>query len=438
MRPSLLQPLWLALWLLAINFLVFLLLTTTVRPWLDDYIAAHYEARLQEARKVMSRYFSSHAEDWESTARALGERLGARCNIVPANRHNFSEAVLARLRQASAKQGVIDPVKHFIYVPLDGKQVAVLDPPPHPAWLLMLDRDLHWLVALGVNVLLVYLYLRYRERRWSRLEEEIRKLPGMDEVDSGEEKDLLDQIRRLREVLARRQREHGSLMLLQRDLLHGVAHEFRSPMARIQFALEMTEDADENEQAELREGMRQALSDLDKLVQELLYYARLKDSRSELRISSLTLEPLLTSCLEQVSPFYPDVAFRLIDQAGDVQVQGDERLMKRMLLNLLRNAGRFARSRCEVSLLVEQDHVLIRIEDDGVGIPPGKVSRIFEPFTRLDPSRSRDSGGCGLGLAIVASIVRKHGGKIEVRDSDLGGACFEIILDAAGHSTSTE
>ena len=426
MRASPLQPLWLALGLAAVNLVMFLLLTTTLRPWLDNFVADSYEAVLEDARSAMHQYFSSStAADWESICNALNAKLDARCSIVPGNSHNFSEAVLKRLQQPAARQGVIDPVEHFIYHPLDKEHIAVLDPPPYPRWLVILGQDLHWLVAVMVNILLVYLYLYYRERRWTELEREIMKLPGME--DLGEEvQDIFEKVRRLQGVLADAREEHANLLLLQRDLLHGVAHEFRSPMARIQFALEMTEDADEAEQAELRAGIHQALNDLDKLVQELLYYARLKDSRSELDVAPLKLGDLLDACLEQVSPFYPDVRFHLSDEAQDARIQGDERLLKRMLLNLLRNAGRFARSRCEISIRLDNETVVIRIEDDGVGIPPGKVQRIFEPFTRLDPSRSRDSGGCGLGLAIVMSIVRKHGWSIQVRDSLLGGACFEV------------
>ncbi|BAO45688.1 ATP-binding protein [Thiolapillus brandeum] len=428
MRPSLIQPLWLALGLVVINLVMFLLLTTTLRPWLDDFVTDRYDEVLQNARSSMQHYFSSStAANQQGIADALSKKLNSRCSIVPANRHNFSEAIMKRLRQPAAQQGLIDPVEHFIYYPLGKDHVAVLDPPPYPRWLMALSRDLHWILAVAINILLVYFYLRYRERRWSILEREIMKLPGMASIDNREQ-DIVEKVRQLNKLLADVQEEHGNLLLLQRDLLHGVAHEFRSPMARIQFALEMTEDADEAEQADLRAGIHQALNDLDKLVQELLYYARLKDSRSELDISSVKLMDLLASCMDHVSPFYPGIRFDLNADDPGVVIQADERLMKRMLLNLLRNAGRFAQSQCRIAIRHTEDRYLIRIEDDGSGVPPGKVKRIFEPFTRLDPSRSRDSGGCGLGLAVVDSIVRKHGWRIIVGESDLGGACFEVEI----------
>ena len=435
MRSELLRPLWLAMGLALANLVLYLLLTTSIQPWLDDFIAHRYEQVLQDAQTSMETYFSSSTEEnWENTAIALGEKFDTRCNIVPRNKHNFPASILKRLQQASSATGMIDPLQHFIYFPLDQNFVAVLDPPPYPKWLMVLGKDLHWLVAIVFNILLVYFYLRHREKQWSVLEQELLKLPGMESVNQ-RSPDVIDKIRELQAVLADNQKEHRSLLLLQRDLLHGVAHEFRSPMARIQFALEMIEDADEEEQAELRSGIHQALNDLDKLVQELLYYARLKDSQSELVVSSIQLEPLLASCVEQVAAFYPETKFQLSVEAEHAMVVADERLMKRMVLNLLRNAGRFAQSQCQISITYTDRKHLIRIEDDGSGIPPGKTERIFEPFTRLDPSRSRDSGGCGLGLAIVASIISKHHWTIVISDSSLGGACFEIGMPDPGEAS---
>jgi two-component system sensor histidine kinase RstB len=420
--------LWLALGLVAINLLVFLLLTTSFQPWLDKVVTNSYDEILKDARSTTQQYFSSGTADhWENTATALGNKLNTRCSIVPRNKHNFTATVLKRLQQPSANQGLIDPVEHFIYYPLDKDFVAVIDPPPYPQWLQVLGEDIHWLVAIIFNVLLVYLYLRHREKQWSILERELLKLPGIESVDT-DTPDILDRVRQLQTVLAYNRKEHRSLLTLQRDLLHGVAHEFRSPMARIQFALEMLEDADEEEQYELRNGIHQALNDLDKLVQELLYYARLKDSQSEVIMAPVILNTLLASCIDQVSEFYPQTRFYLHADPDNTPVLADERLMKRMIVNLLRNAGRFADSQCKISFQHSDQNTRIKVEDDGTGIPPGKTQRIFEPFTRLDPSRSRDSGGCGLGLAIVASIVSKHQWSIAISDSNLGGACFEISI----------
>ena len=111
-------------------------------------------------------------------------------------------------------------------------------------------------------------------------------------------------------------------------------------------------------------------------------------------------------------------------------ILANERLIERAVINVLRNAGRYARSECRVSCDHDRRGFTLIIEDDGPGIPPGKRERVFEPFTRLDPSRSRDSGGSGLGLAIVKSIAELHGGHVNIGESDLGGVKLIMFLPA--------
>ena len=104
----------------------------------------------------------------------------------------------------------------------------------------------------------------------------------------------------------------------------------------------------------------------------------------------------------------------------------EPRLMARALGNVLQNARRYAKQRVEVDAAINADTCRIVIDDDGPGIPEADRARIFEPFTRLDTSRNRDSGGYGLGLAIAQRIAQWHGGNIGVEDSPLGGARFVI------------
>ncbi len=210
-----------------------------------------------------------------------------------------------------------------------------------------------------------------------------------------------------------------------RDLLHGVAHEFRSPMARLSFALDMAE-AEQPKPAvkELIEQMSQALTELDMLVKEVLNYSRLEHGVSELKREEVSVSETVKKIIEQQQQLHPQLFFE--DLSADTTIIVDSQLFHRAVVNLVRNAARFAESRVRINC---QHHVigfLFTVEDDGPGIPPGKRARIFEPFTRLDPSRSRDSGGSGLGLAIVKSISTLHQGRVEVSDSPLGGALFTL------------
>ncbi len=104
----------------------------------------------------------------------------------------------------------------------------------------------------------------------------------------------------------------------------------------------------------------------------------------------------------------------------------DSKYLTRALVNVLRNAVRYAKSK--VALTVERDggRTMISVDDDGPGVPPRERHRLFEPFTRVEGSRGRDSGGVGLGLAIVKSVAEWHGGEAHISDSPLGGARVSI------------
>ncbi|MGO3911639.1 ATP-binding protein, partial [Huaxiibacter chinensis] len=102
----------------------------------------------------------------------------------------------------------------------------------------------------------------------------------------------------------------------------------------------------------------------------------------------------------------------------------DMRLMERVLDNLINNALRYSEKTLRVSLAAEESQARLTVEDDGSGIAADERDKIFEPFVRLDPSRDRATGGCGLGLAIVHSIAQAMGGQVSCETSDLGGAKF--------------
>ncbi len=96
--------------------------------------------------------------------------------------------------------------------------------------------------------------------------------------------------------------------------------------------------------------------------------------------------------------------------------------------NLLDNAQRHAERRVAVSLSSDGKEAVVGVSDDGPGVPEDERSRIFDRFVRLDESRARDTGGAGLGLAVVKAIAAEHGGTVSVSASDLGGAAFEVVL----------
>lgn len=122
----------------------------------------------------------------------------------------------------------------------------------------------------------------------------------------------------------------------------------------------------------------------------------------------------------------PGVAIDVSGVSG-AEVQGDERALARVVRNLLDNAVRHATSTVVVTLS-ESDEVVLAVDDDGAGIPPGQVEAVFERFTRLDDARTRDSGGAGLGLAVVQAVVTTHGGSVAVEPDHGPGARVRVRL----------
>ncbi|MXN73266.1 HAMP domain-containing protein [Burkholderia sp. 4701] len=220
----------------------------------------------------------------------------------------------------------------------------------------------------------------------------------------------------------------------QRDMMHGISHELKTPLARLEFGLALLEAPDDTDRTrERRDALRSDVRELDELVTELLTIGRLEQGRSELAPMRVTVGELIDSVAGNVTN---DVADRGL--ALDVSTRGapanhvcDPKLVARALLNLIRNGARYAASTVSLAATAGADGTLVlTVDDDGPGIPAADRARVFEPFQRLDSSRDRQTGGFGLGLAIVRRVALVHGGDVRLEDSPLGGARFVMTLPA--------
>ncbi|VWC98288.1 two-component system sensor histidine kinase [Burkholderia lata] len=220
----------------------------------------------------------------------------------------------------------------------------------------------------------------------------------------------------------------------QREMMHGISHELKTPLARLEFGLALLAEPDETgRMRERRDALRRDVRELDELVTELLTIGRLEQGASQLAPMEVVVDALIDSVAGNVAN---DIADRGITL--DVSTLGapaahvcDPKLVARALLNLIRNGARYA-SRT-VLLAAEGDAsgaLVLSVDDDGPGIPAAERARVFEPFQRLDSSRDRQTGGFGLGLAIVRRVAQVHGGEVRLEDSPLGGARFVITLPA--------
>ncbi|WP_313951317.1 ATP-binding protein [Accumulibacter sp.] len=219
------------------------------------------------------------------------------------------------------------------------------------------------------------------------------------------------------------------LIATQKQLSSAISHELRTPIARIRFALEMLADSDvPAERERLWRLMEADLDELDGLIDASLTYARFGREEPDLQLSSVELAPWLEEHMEGT---------RLLERKLELQVDTsalppmlyvelDRRTMPHAITNLLRNAIKYAQKRIRISAELVDDQVRLHVDDDGIGIPPEERERIFSPFTRLDRSRDRATGGYGLGLAIVQLVLEQHHGTASASESPLGGARFTV------------
>jgi signal transduction histidine kinase len=216
---------------------------------------------------------------------------------------------------------------------------------------------------------------------------------------------------------------HEALLASQKSLLANASHELRSPLTRIRMGLELMGDA-----APLNPSWRDEISrnitELDQLIEEILLASRL-DAR-EVDLGTIESVDLIALAAEECARVDADLDVQL-GQMSALPVQGVTKLLRRAMRNLLENARRHGTGGITVTLTKTEHHALVRVSDQGPGVPPELRERIFEPFYRLPGATERD-GGVGLGLALVKSIVLRHGGRVHCENAPAGGACFEVEL----------
>ncbi len=218
------------------------------------------------------------------------------------------------------------------------------------------------------------------------------------------------------------------LISSHKELTNAVSHELRTPLARLRFGMEMLQSSsDEKDRKRYISSMNLDIDELDKLVAELLTYARFDRDKPELKFQRQNVELWLTEVIRQMEMDENNLSIDFEITGSNLKyARFEPRLMARAVGNLLQNAKRYARTRVSVIFAQDNENYQIIVDDDGPGIPANERERIFEAFKRLDQSRDRDTGGYGLGLAIVQRICQWHEGAVIVSDSPLNGARFII------------
>ncbi|MFQ5548910.1 MAG: ATP-binding protein [Woeseia sp.] len=217
----------------------------------------------------------------------------------------------------------------------------------------------------------------------------------------------------------------SGLIRSQKELIAALSHEMRTPLARIRFALAVMGDKDKESVRDRLDELTDDVQEIDELIARMLDYARLDHPELRMNWQQVPLGPWLTRTIDKCRQPDKDIAI-VTDDASEF-VCMDPRLMGLALSNLLANASRYATDKVRCTVGHRDGQYRIDIEDDGRGIPDSERQSIFKAFTRIDDSRNRNTGGHGLGLAIVARIAALHGGTVIAEASEaLGGARFTL------------
>lgn len=221
------------------------------------------------------------------------------------------------------------------------------------------------------------------------------------------------------------------LMFVQKEMIHAVSHELRTPVARIRFGVQMIEDCRDEKMMQLQiAGIDGDIQELDELIDEILTYARLEQGGPILTFQEDNVRAIVDQVVAEQSSVKPGMTIVAEYKSGSEKWKMSEvetRYIHRSIQNLVGNATRYAKSTVKVICAFDQDTCRVDVEDDGPGIPESEWERVFTPFARLDDSRTRSSGGYGLGLSIVRRILYWHGGQAFLGRSEMGGAKFSLV-----------
>ncbi|MGB7799742.1 two-component system sensor histidine kinase RstB [Buttiauxella sp.] len=384
------------------------------RQSLDDLMKSSLYLMRSELREIPPR-------DWNRTIKDLDLNLSFKLHIEPIDKFRLDEMTMRHLRDGEIV--ALDDEYTFIQRIPRSHYVLAVGPIPYLFFLhqmRLLDVALMAFIAISL-AFPVFIWMRPHWKDMLKLETAAQRL-GTGHLDERIHFDSASSFERLGVAFNQMADSINAQIASKKLLIDGIAHELRTPLVRLRYRLEMSDNLTEAESLALNRDIGQ----LEALIEELLTYARLDRPQTELQLASVDVPRWLDEHIADVRIIHPQLDIQLdTPSAGNFGLI-DLRLMERVTDNLVNNALRYSKEKLRISLWLDNKTAILQVEDDGPGIPAEERERVFEPFVRLDPSRDRATGGCGLGLAIVHSVATAMEGSVGVDSGALGGARFRF------------
>ena len=261
--------------------------------------------------------------------------------------------------------------------------------------------------------------------------DKIEKVQAQNLADSRIEENQVKELNQLSVSYNRMLERLSDAFEIQRQFTANAAHELRTPLALMQVQLDLyhsnSHPGNDADTVQMIKMVTEQNDRLNKMVKTLLDMSELQTVG---RDDEIILDALVDEVLEDLEPLAEGKNIRLIGKCKDITMVGSDILIYRLVYNLVENAIKYNHSGGQVTVTADrkEKHVYLSVEDTGAGIPEELKERVFEPFFRVDKSRSRELGGVGLGLALVREIVRVHDGSITVKSNPSGGTIFEVVF----------
>ena len=254
--------------------------------------------------------------------------------------------------------------------------------------------------------------------------DKIEEVQAQNLADSGIEECKIKELNQLSVSYNKMLERLSDAFEIQRQFTASAAHELRTPLSLMQVQLDLYHSTQ-------HPGSDADTVQMIKMLTEQNDRLDMSELQTVGRDEKIILNDLVDEVLEDLEPLAQEKNIKLIGKYKNITMIGSDILIYRLVYNLVENAIKYNHSDGQVTVNAykKQKHIYLSVEDTGSGIPKELRERVFEPFFRVDKSRSRELGGVGLGLALVHEIVRVHDGSISIKSNPAGGTIFEVIFD---------